>query len=515
MRAKILHFTASSLMLGVFLAPMTALAQNEVNHGPGLDTPADGRGNRVRQLPPRGQSGTGGSVVQGNGISYHNGPVMRNGVNIYYIWYGDWSQDPAANSILTNYAQFVGGSPYFNINTTYGDTTGNVPNTSATVRYAGAVSDPGSLGTSLSDSSIWTIVTNALKTLPVDPNGVYFVLTAPYVAETSGFLSQYCGWHTANYFGSTTIKYAFVGNAAASLGSCAIQSMGPNGDAQADGMVSVIAHELEEAATDPELTAWYDSTGAENADKCAWTFGTTYTTSNGAQANMIIGSRNYMIQQNWVNAGGGYCGLSYVGTPDFSLSVSPSSQTVTPGQTTGTYTVTAAPLNGWSKSVAYSVTGGLPAGASANISGNLITISTASTTPGGSYSFTISGTDGSLTHTTSATLVVSVPAAPTFSISMGPGSQSVKRPANGSVSTSYTATVTAAAGYTGSVTLSFGGGTTGVSIAASTASISGGNGSATLTVTVTSSAKKGNTTLTVTGKDGTSTKSASAQLRIN
>jgi len=36
-------------MLGVFLAPMTALAQNEVNHGPGLDTPADGRGNRVRQ----------------------------------------------------------------------------------------------------------------------------------------------------------------------------------------------------------------------------------------------------------------------------------------------------------------------------------------------------------------------------------------------------------------------------------------------------------------------------------
>jgi len=36
-----------------------------------------------------------------------------------------------------------------------------------------------------------------------------------------------------------------------------------------------------------------------------------------------------------------------------------------------------------------------------------------------------------------------------------------------------------------------------------------------VTVTVTSSAKKGNTTLTVTGKDGTTTKSASASLRIN
>jgi hypothetical protein len=454
-------------------------------------------------------------VAQGNGITYHNGPVMHNGVNIYYIWYGDWSQDSTANPILTNYAQFVGGSPYFNINTTYGDTTGNVPNTPSTIRYAGSVSDPGSQGTSLSDSSIWTIVTNALKTLPVDPNGVYFVLTAPYVAETSGFLSQYCGWHTDNFFGSTTIKYAFVGNPAASLGSCSIQSTGPNGDVLADAMVSVIAHELEEAATDPELSAWWDASGNEDADKCAWTFGSTYTTSNGAQANMMIGSRNYLIQQNWVNAGGGYCGLSYVGTPDFSLSVSPGSQTVTPGQTSGTYTVTAAPLNGWSKSVTYSVTGGLPAGASANVSGNLITIGTSSTTPGGSYNFTISGTDGSLTHTTSATLVVSAPAAPTFNISMGPSSQSVKRPGSGSVATTYTATVTAATGYIGSVTLSFGGGTTGVTIASSTASISGGNGSATVTVTVTSSAKKGSTTITVTGKDGTTTKSASTSLRIN
>ena len=39
-------------------------------------------------------------------------------------------------------------------------------------------------------------------------------------------------------------------------------------------MASIIAHELEEAATDPDLNAWYDRRGDENADKCAWTFGT-------------------------------------------------------------------------------------------------------------------------------------------------------------------------------------------------------------------------------------------------
>jgi hypothetical protein len=494
---------------------MAALAQNEVHHGP--DVPADGRGNYIRQLPPRAQAGTGGAAVQGNGINYHNGPVMRDGVNIYYIWYGNWGQDPTANAILTDFATNVGGSPYFNINTTYGDTVGNVQNT---VHYAGATSDAGSLGTSLSDNNIWTLVTNALSShaLPTDPNGVYFVLTAPYVGETSGFLSQYCGWHTYNVYGSTPIKYSFVGNAAANMAACSIQSTGPNGDAQADAMASVIAHELEEAATDPQLSAWWDVTGAENADKCAWTFGTTYS-AGGAQANMLLGARNYMIQRNWVNAGGGYCALSYAAatTPDFSLSVSPSSQSVTTGQTTGNYTVTATALNGYVGTPVYSVTGGLPGGASANISGNLISISTtAGTTPAGTYNFTISGTDGTLTHTTSATLVVSAPAAPTFNISISPSSQSVKRPTgSGTASASYTVTLTATSGYSGTVTLTARVTTTGLSVRLSAGSIANGSGTSTMTVTVTSSAKKGNNNLTVTGTDGSATKSATASLRVN
>jgi hypothetical protein len=51
--------------------------------------------------------------------------------------------------------------------------------------------------------------------------------------------------------------------------------------------------------------------GRENADKCAWTFGTEYTVSNGSKANLKLGTRDYLIQQNWVNASGGYCAMSY------------------------------------------------------------------------------------------------------------------------------------------------------------------------------------------------------------
>jgi len=76
-------------------------------------------------------------------------------------------------------------------------------------------------------------------------------------------------------------------------------------------MASIIAHELEESVTDPDLNAWYDRRGYENADKCAWTFGTESTAANGSKYNVTLGGLQYLIQQNWVNAAGGYCAMSY------------------------------------------------------------------------------------------------------------------------------------------------------------------------------------------------------------
>lgn len=72
-------------------------------------------------------------------------------------------------------------------------------------------------------------------------------------------------------------------------------------------MISVIAHELEEAVTDPDLNAWWDNRGYENADKCAWTFGSQWI-ANGACANVVLGSRNFLIQRKLVrDPSGSYC----------------------------------------------------------------------------------------------------------------------------------------------------------------------------------------------------------------
>jgi hypothetical protein len=455
------------------------------------------------------KASVGGAVVQGNGISYHNGPVMHGTTNIYYIWYGDWSQDAGANAILTGFASNIGGSPYFNINTTYGDTTANVTNA---VHYASSTTNSGTLGTSLNDNSIWSIVTGAISggSLPLDSNGVYFVLTAPGVAETTGFLTQYCGWHTYGTYNGTNVKFSFVGDAKGpSLGSCAIQTASsPNGDPSADAMASVIAHELEESVTDPLLNAWYDSTGEENADKCAWTFGTEYTVNN-SHANMLLGSMNFLIQQNWLNANGGGCGLSYVSQPDFSVSVSPSSQSVLQGGTTGNYTATATPIGGFTGSVTWTMSA-LPAGltSSAISSSGTFSLTAAPTMAPGTYSVTVTGTSGSLVHSATASVVVTSNA--NFTLSTSTGSITVKRGSSGS----FTVTLTPSGSFSSAVSVSVSGMKTGITVTASPSSIPGGSGTSTVTVTANASAKRGSRSLTVTASGGGITHSASVTVTV-
>ncbi len=245
-----------------------------------------------------------------NGILYHGGSVMTSPHNTaYFIWYGNWAGN-SATTILTNMIQHLGGSPYFGINTTYTNRAGTAITNA--IKFGGAINDSYSHGMSLDDNAVQAIVSDAITggKLPKNANGIYFVITSADVMETSGFCSQYCGWHYYGTIAGTRIKYSFIGNPDQCPTSCEAQQTSPNGNAGADGMASIIAHELEETVTDPYVSAWYDASGEENGDKCAWTFGTEQTASNGAMFNVTIGTRNYLIQQNW-NAATQSCGLSY------------------------------------------------------------------------------------------------------------------------------------------------------------------------------------------------------------
>jgi len=56
-------------------------------------------------------------------------------------------------------------------------------------------------------------------------------------------------------------RFAYIGSPAACYSSCSAQSgpqgvSSPNNNAEADGMASIIAHELAESASDPLINAW-------------------------------------------------------------------------------------------------------------------------------------------------------------------------------------------------------------------------------------------------------------------
>jgi hypothetical protein len=290
---------ATMIAIGILiLIPLAGRAQSPGSDDNSTDVRPTGRGNVTR------------AVTSGNGIAYHAGPVLLGTPNVYYIWYGNWAGN-TAQTILSDLANTIAPSPYFNINTTYHDATGTPVSNS--VHFAASANDNYSHGKTLTDSAVRAIVAKAITggSLPSDTNGVYFVLTSADVNETSGFCTTYCGWHTHASIAGADIKYAFVGNPDRCISACAEQTVGPNGNAGADGMASIIAHELEESVTDPDLNAWFSRQGLENADKCAWTFGSTFVTSNGALANMQLGARQFLIQRNWVNASGGRCAKKF------------------------------------------------------------------------------------------------------------------------------------------------------------------------------------------------------------
>lgn len=182
-----------------------------------------------------------------NGILYHGGPMLNkpSGTNLYLIFCGDWSNQ-SSKQILTDFANHIGGTPYYNINTTYYDydKEGEIDSVFNKVNFVTSVEDNYSVGNSLSDFGVAQLVANHTGVdLPIDENGVYFVL--PSADVTVGeFCSVYCAWHSnatviySNLPGHTfDIKVAFVGNPNQCFNACGVQDPSPNNNPGADSMV--------------------------------------------------------------------------------------------------------------------------------------------------------------------------------------------------------------------------------------------------------------------------------------
>ncbi|KAL1537573.1 Protein EXORDIUM-like 7 [Salvia divinorum] len=276
-------------------------------------------------------------------LKYHMGPVLTSPINLYIIWYGKW--DPHHQSTITDFississpAPFPSVSDWWRTVTLYTDQTGS--NVTRNVALSGQFSDRAySQGKSLSRLSMQSIIKNAVTSsssggpaLPLNySNGLYLVLTSDDV-QVQDFCRAVCGFHYFTFasVAGATMPYAWVGSSGAQCpGMCAYPFAWPgggppppagsgvvgppNGDPGTDGMVSVIAHELAEVATNPLINAWYggDDPIAPNeiGDLCLGVYGSGagggYTGAvgkdskgNGYNFNGVKG-RKYLVQWVW------------------------------------------------------------------------------------------------------------------------------------------------------------------------------------------------------------------------
>ena len=260
-------------------------------------------------------------------ITYHGGQVLTGTRNVYFIYYGCWTEqcgsagDTPTMALLADFIINVGNTPYIQINSTYPDSNGQAP--TGTLIFGGLVVDDSySHGTELTDADVVAMISYQVNNfqLPQDSNGIYVVFaSADISANAMGFCATGASpFHDVGIVNGSPVVYAFVGNPGRCPAVAAPQFVAadgtrlttPNGSFAGDAMVTNLAHVLNTTLTDPWSDGWYDRYGLENSDKCTGKFGQTYTTGNGASANIRIGGRDYMLEQNWVNDKRGGCSLS-------------------------------------------------------------------------------------------------------------------------------------------------------------------------------------------------------------
>jgi len=269
----------------------------------------------------------------GTGISYHGGTVLQNGTHVVAIYWdvpsgaGGYQNLPSATgggtadgsligAFLRNYSSLrdAAGKDYFNINHTYYGQTGVsiTPTVTYTAYWNTSGSGAPAPSASPTDADMVALIQWGLGNgkLSYDASAVYAIFTGTGVNLGGGFGSQYCAYHTHGSTSSGNVFYAAMPYNQQYPSGCTSGFASPNADQAANSEVNTLAHEIEETTTDDMGNAWYDSRGNENADKCAWTWGTT-ATANGGTYNQKANGYYFLVQQNWVNAGSGGCATGY------------------------------------------------------------------------------------------------------------------------------------------------------------------------------------------------------------
>jgi hypothetical protein len=226
-------------------------------------------------------------------LTYHSGPVITASPEIRPIFWGQkWANSAFIGDKIDgidDFYAFATGTAYLTSNIEYTNSvgthvTGLVSAVPAVVDTSAAPS--GSPATSAILAEVCKVIGSNVK-----PNGYY-----PVYVDTPRGNAGYCAWHSWGACGGTNVQFGFFFNLDGDPG-CDPQDTKTGHSQGLAALANVSGHELSEFLTDPRGSGWYDRSGAENSDKCAWTFGADYLTFIPGQ-----NSTRWKIQGNWSNA---------------------------------------------------------------------------------------------------------------------------------------------------------------------------------------------------------------------
>ncbi|HEY8076807.1 MAG TPA: hypothetical protein VIF62_21925 [Labilithrix sp.] len=232
----------------------------------------------------------------------HGGRVAAT-IHFYLLFWGT-GFEPTTPSLYATFLGGLGASAWWTIDSQY--LRGAANHASFVKSYTDAHTAPSS---TVSDAALRAELARVIAagSLPYDANGVYYVVTPKNVKVCSNgacSCENFCGYHSAFASTAGVVLYAAIPSAAACPSSCGVfasDATSPNRNVEADEGVSIMAHEGAEAQSDAYGDAWFDGSGWENGDKCAYTYGTTTRAANGAAMNAAWGGKSWLVQMNWSN----------------------------------------------------------------------------------------------------------------------------------------------------------------------------------------------------------------------
>jgi hypothetical protein len=214
---------------------------------------------------------------------WHNGTVLVANKTMAIFW-GSWGSPGDIITGLDRFFQGFGGSIYAGDSTEYTGSNGQVTSSSTYLGHVLDASAPPSRNPSVS-----TMVAEACKITNnnPDPNALYLIYTSNFPKQNS-----FCAWHSyGNCSNGAPVQVANMPNTSGIAGCDPADTWTTNSEGLAS-LANVTAHELSETITDPRNGGWYDANGAENGDKCAWSFNHVVTLANGAL---------FKLQMEWSN----------------------------------------------------------------------------------------------------------------------------------------------------------------------------------------------------------------------